>query len=424
MRRNLFSWLLYDAGNSFIEAAIGGMYLAQWVIIDNKFDDIWYGGTFAIATLLILITSPFLGAWSDKLGRRHPFIKVSTIFMIVFTALVLVVPLLGIHIKAKVFLILALALVIQYFFQISLIFYNTLLKKLATKNNMGRMSGLGQAFNNGGWIVAVGIMLPFSSGSIPFLSSFGRLGVFLPAFIIFIFLSAPLLFLYKEEYSSDETSNMSSGTLDIYKRAISGLKELLTTNKNGFVFLLAFCFVSDAILTIGLYFAVLMEVIYKIPDTQKFTIMVAMAFSQILGGYILGKVSDRTGPKKVAVIACLVLASVFSLVALSSQVYALYILAFVGGVGWAAFYVTTRVWLIRLSPEARLGEYFSFYTMFQRFSSVIGPLLWGATTLLLKDYGSLKYRGAVLMLALLSLIGAFLFSFVKEKKSGVDNISY
>jgi MFS family permease len=67
---NLISWLVYDAANSFLATAIGGFCLAQWVVLDNGFDDIWYGGTFTLATIFVLLTSPFWGAWSDRHGRE------------------------------------------------------------------------------------------------------------------------------------------------------------------------------------------------------------------------------------------------------------------------------------------------------------------------------------------------------------------
>ena len=50
---------------------------------------------------------------------------------------------------------------------------------------LGKISGLGQAFNNFGWIVAVAILLPFANGKITLLGSPGRTQVFLPAFILF-----------------------------------------------------------------------------------------------------------------------------------------------------------------------------------------------------------------------------------------------
>lgn len=57
-KRNLILRFLYDFGNSFFFLAIGAMFLAQWLIIDNKLPDIRYGASFSLATLLALITSP------------------------------------------------------------------------------------------------------------------------------------------------------------------------------------------------------------------------------------------------------------------------------------------------------------------------------------------------------------------------------
>jgi len=60
LRRNLITRFLYDFGNSFFIIAIGGLFFAQWIILDNKIPDIRYGGSFALATLLVLITAPLL----------------------------------------------------------------------------------------------------------------------------------------------------------------------------------------------------------------------------------------------------------------------------------------------------------------------------------------------------------------------------
>ncbi|MEI6775242.1 MAG: hypothetical protein WCL18_11225 [bacterium] len=74
LRKNLLCWIIYDFGNSFFTVAIGAMFLAQWIILDNKIADIWYGASFSLATLFVLICSPILGARSDRIGRRMPFI--------------------------------------------------------------------------------------------------------------------------------------------------------------------------------------------------------------------------------------------------------------------------------------------------------------------------------------------------------------
>jgi len=90
-RKNIVSWLVYDLGNSFFVTAISGLFLGQWLILDNKLDDIWYGAGFSIATIFVLISSPFLGAWSDRIGKRMPFLKWTTIGLFIFNGLVALV---------------------------------------------------------------------------------------------------------------------------------------------------------------------------------------------------------------------------------------------------------------------------------------------------------------------------------------------
>jgi hypothetical protein len=59
-RKNLLCRVIYDFGNSFFIVAIGAMFLAQRLIIDNKVPDIRYGASFSLATILVLFVSPFL----------------------------------------------------------------------------------------------------------------------------------------------------------------------------------------------------------------------------------------------------------------------------------------------------------------------------------------------------------------------------
>lgn len=425
MNKNIFSWIVYDVANSFLAVAIGGLFLGQWVILDNKLNDIWYGGVFALSTIILLLTSPFWGSWSDKLGKRLPFIRWLTLCLIALNGLMVFFVLSHLPAKTKVFIVLGMAVLLQYIYQISLIFYNSLLEKIATSNNRGRLSGLGEAFNNFGWIVATGFLMLFATNKIHLFGEPGRQQVFFPAFIIFIFLSLPMLFLFRETAIA-KTEKVSAG--GVYKKTIFGLKKLFKNNKNVFWFLIGFSLISDVILTAQLYFAVVMESLYKINDSQKFPILVLMFLVTIIASYILGRVSDKIGNKIIIMVSCLVLIGIFTLAFLSSAVFVLYLLAIFAGIGWAGYYVATRSLMIKISPPEELGEYFSFYSMFQRFASVVGPLVWGVVTILFRDYGSLKHRIAGLALVAIMIIGVFILRKVKEESSvpalGVGNINY
>ena len=414
MKKNLFAWLFYDVGNSFLMASLGGMYLAQWVVIDNKFDDIWYGGTFALATLLVLIFSPFLGAWSDGIGKRLPFIKWLTLAIILFAGLLAFTAISNIPVRLRVLTVLGLAVIVQCLYQMSLIFYNSLLETVSTEKNRGRVCGLGEAFNNIGWILATAVFLLFAEKKLTLIGEPGRAQVFLPAFLALVIFSLPLLFLFREK-PRIKTGFTKIGLAAIYKKTIGGFKKLFSRNKNVAIFLIGFSLVSDAILTFQLYFAITMESIYKMTDTNKFVILALMFFSLILASYFLGKLSDRIGSKKIIILSCVGLIIVFSIAFLSSNPITLWFVAVFAGVGWAGYYVGTRALMVKISPPAQLGEYFGLYSTFQRFASIFGPLIWGACTLLLKNEGVFKYRVAGLALAFVMLAGTILLFKVKEE---------
>lgn len=134
--------MIYDFGNSFITIAIGAMFLTQWLVIDNKIPDIRYGASFSLATLFVLILSPLLGARSDKIGRRMPFLTWSTIALIIVNAIMAIVALSAL--PNKVWVVLGLSIVIQFLYQISLIFYNALLRDVSREDNTAMISGIGE----------------------------------------------------------------------------------------------------------------------------------------------------------------------------------------------------------------------------------------------------------------------------------------
>lgn len=406
MNQNLLSWLLYDFGNSFLSVATGSLYFAQWVIIDNGFDDIWYGGAMVVATLLVLALSPLLGAWSDREKKRLPFLKWLTLLLIITNAFLVLIVNINFDQKVRVLGALSLFVFVQLFYQLSLIFYNALLEILSSEKSRGKISGLGLAFGNGGWIVATVLLLPFSQGKIKLLGIPGRTQVFLPAFLIFSFLTFPLLLGFREA---------SKAGHNLVGSGWGSLRKLLREDINTGYFLLGFCLISDAMLTVQMYFAVVMEKLFGIPDAQKIYIIGLMMLFTVLGNYFLGRWSDFVGAKTVVLASTFLLVISLFLAFLSSSPTFLYFLAAFLGLGYAGFSSASRALLIKISPKERLGSYFGFYSAFERFASIIGPLVWGVVTLLLKDFGNIKYRVAGFSLILLMIFGLFVLKNVKER---------
>lgn len=412
MSRNTFLWALYDFANTPLTAAIGGLYLAQWIILDNHIDDIWYGGVFTLSTILLLIVSPFLGAWSDKLGKRMPFIKWATIVFLVFGIILGIIAPSSLPAIPRVVLALILFFILQLAYQISLIFYDALLDKISTPKNIGKISGIGEAFGEAGWLLGPAMLLPFAIGTITLFGEPGRAQVFLPAVLALAVLGLPMIFWFKEPKTEVVKERVDFRV--IYDKTIHGFKSLLKRNKNITIFLISFMFISDAILTGSLYFAIYLDQMYHIADTQKFIFLALLEITAIPTAFIFGKMGDKLGIKKLLLVSCFNLVAVFILLSLSLPLFFVYLFGGLIGVGIGGFYTTSRALLIKISPAQQLGEYFGFFATFQRFASIIGPLTWGGITLLLKDYGIIRYQIAVLALAFLMIIGILFLVRVKE----------
>ncbi len=412
--KNVFLWALYNFANTPITIAMGGLFLAQWVVLDNKIDDIWYGGTFTLATILLLITSPFLGAWSDKTGRRMPFLKWSTYIQVIVGLTLGIVAVSGMASVPKVIIVLVLFFFLQYFYQISLIFYNALLDSLSKSSNIGRVSGITETFDNIGWLLGPAILLPFSLGYITFFGQPGRTQVFLPAVIIFMITGLPMIFWFKEQKLKNVSQKIDFK--DAYKETIDGFKMLIRKEKNVTRFLISFMLVSDALLTASLYFAIYLDRVFKISDIQKYLALALLEITVILSAYIAGKIADKIGNKKVLLLSCINLTLAYGLISVTSSLPLTYVLSAFVGLGYGGFYTVSRAMLIKISPSSKLGEYFGFYSTFQKFASIIGPLTWGAITLALKNYGVFRYRAGIFALSILMLIGTLLLIKVKEKR--------
>ncbi len=412
LKKNILTWFLYDTGNSPLTTALGGLFLAQWIVLDKGFDDIWYGGTFVASTIIVLILSPALGAWSDKIGVRMPFIKWITYLMYALTGILVFSMNLFSNSSNIVFFVLFLFLLLQTLYQFSLIFYNALLEKISNSKNRGYITGVGDMCGQIGWMVFLLISLLFTEGKVVLPGSPGRTQVFLPAFLMFIALSTPMLLAFRETTAS--TTSKKTNIKEVTVVTIKKIRDLFQKERNIGIFLLGFCFVSDALLTSQLYFAIVGGALFGVNDKTKTLLLMAMSIFNIIGSYLFGKLVDIFGTKRILVFSSISLAAVFGMFFLVPYNPVIYIIPVFGGLGWGGVYVASRALLVKLAPPQNLGEYFGLYSTFQKFASIVGPILWGATTLLLKDYGSIKYRAAGTVMLLLIIIGTILLKNVRE----------
>ena len=93
------------------------------------------------------------------------------------------------------------------------------------------------------------------------------------------------------------------------------------------------------------------------------------------------------------------------------------------GAGLGGVWTSDRVFMLRLSPPDKIGEFFGLYGIAGKFSAVTGPVLYGVivSTLLNAGWGPGAYQVGILSFLGLLLIGAALLRTVPEPRDDIPS---
>src|SRR3989344_3748713 len=275
-KKNIFLWTLYDFANSIV-MIVFFLYFSQWLVVDKGVSDFWYNMIFTIGSVLLLATAPILGSIADKNGEQHNYLnKITILTFLCFLGVSFVT----LFFSNQVFLAALFFLLANYLYQFSFVFYNALLHYIAPRELWGRISGIGQTGNLLGQIVGLLITLPLASGTVYLVGETGRAQTFLPATIIFFILALPMLLFFK--LPKQENIDYKISLKEEYKGQWKQFKELIS-DKNMKLFLLAFFFFNDAVITVSINFPLYLENVFGVSDKLKTILLGGTLITSIFG---------------------------------------------------------------------------------------------------------------------------------------------
>ena len=402
--RAVVSWVLYDLANTIFSMGVVSVYFSTWVrdeVGKNRADSV-YGVITAISMGLIFIASPLLGSMTDRAPRRMPFLVVSTLVCVGFTALL---ARFGFFATALCFVIANVA------YQAGLQFYDAMLPEVSHEGNRGKISGIGVGVGYLGSYIAVGLGMDavFGSSDKPFL--FTMIALF------FLLFALPCFIFVKERGNPNPREVFSLAMLR------ESTAETLRTIRSGrqypglVRFLVGRVFYTDPINTV---ISIMMLYTINVAEhtglthdegeaTGKLIMMTAISFA-VVGGFVWGWMVDRVGPKRTLNYVLYLWVGVFLLAAavgiLGLPLFTLYVVACSAGIALGGIWAADRPYMLRLTPPTRIGEFYGLYGMVGRFSAVIGPLIWAIVTgVTSKGFGLPAHVGeGIGVLVLLALI--------------------
>ncbi|OGJ42573.1 hypothetical protein A3B60_00655, partial [Candidatus Peregrinibacteria bacterium RIFCSPLOWO2_01_FULL_39_12] len=291
-KKDALSWAFFDFANSsyylLICSFVFPIYFKE-VIAGNNMGDFWWGFSISISILLGALFSPIIGAIADYDKKRKRKLIIFTVLSVIGTA--------SLYFTGSNTLLFASLIFIatNFFFEIALTIYNSLLPQVSTKETVGLISGLGWGLGYIGGIAAMLILQPLYDGGIE--NDFYKLTFPLTA-VFFLLFSIPVFIFIKEDTKTQTKKSFLSLIKIGCSRVFNTIKDI-RKHKDIAWFLLAFYFVNDALVTIFAFVPIYAK------TTLSFTvseITILLLLVQLIGfpaTLFFGWLSDKKGSKKI-----------------------------------------------------------------------------------------------------------------------------
>jgi len=395
--RAIASWAFYDFANTIFSMNVISLYFALWVTVDHGGQDIFYSGALSISMITVAVSAPIFGVISDQTGRRRFPLAFLTIMSVFATTLIGQTNLLWVG--------LLLFIIANYCYQSALIFYNGMLPNVAHHSSVGIVSGYGVSLGYLGSIVGLLIVEPFVANG-------GRSAAFLPTGILFLIFAIPCFIFVKD-------SNQNIFPVNIGQAFITLKKTIANASDNQILlsFFVVHFLVLDVVNTIIAFMSVYANKVIGLNDKQITSFLIFSTVFAMMGSLLIGWLIKHKGTIfSYWTVLCLWLTSLF-LIMVSSEETLFWVAGSLAGLGIGGVWVVSRTIVVELSPSEKIGEFFGLYSLTGKMASIIGPLLWGGIVWALQDTQTLKYRTAVGILFLITVIAVFLFNNLQKSFS-------
>ncbi len=417
-RRELRAWAMYDwavsAAQTTIMTAVFPIFFVK-VAAANLTEvqaSQWYANASTVGAIVIAILAPVLGALADFKAAKKRFLVAFMLIGIAATASMFFISRGEVLFAAMVF-VLSLGGAAG-----SMTFYESLLPHIASPAEMDRVSTAGYALGyiGGGVLLALNLAwisnpgafgLPSGDGLTPAQSSLPARLAFVSVAVWWLVFSIPLLRRVPEPprtIERDEHLTQNPFTV-AFMRLGETLREL-RGYKQAALAMLAFTIYNDGIQTI-----IKMASVYGteigIESSDLITAILLVQFIGIPFAFAFGALAGRIGTKRSIFIGLVVYAGICILGYFMTSAREFYLLAILVGMVQGGTQALSRSLFANMIPRHKSGEFFGFYSVFEKFGGILGPLVFA---IVIGQSGS--SRGAILSVIAFFVVGGALLLFV------------
>ena len=381
-RARVLSWALWDwasaAFNAVITTFVFTVYLTSDAFGPNATTSLSW--TIGAAGAIVAIFAPVSGQRADRGGTRVRWLRINTVVVtLAAAALFLVKP-------SEDYLWLGLLLlgVGNIAFELASVNYNAMLADVATKDNVGRVSGFGWGLGYvGGIVLLLIVYFGFVAPEVGLFGVTGQDGLDVRAAMLVCALwtavfSAPLLLTARDDVSRRglvKRQNLFAS----YREVFRSIRDLWRRDRRTVKFLLASAVFRDGLAGVFTFGGVIAAGTFGFSGGDVIIFGIVANLVAGVATIASGRLDDGVGPRLVILVSlCIMITSGLMIFLFHTGgvavfwVFGLLLASCVGPVQSAS-----RTFLARLIPPGLEGEVFGLYATTGRAVSFLAPWLFG-----------------------------------------------
>ena len=403
------SWALYDMANtSFAVVIITIIFpvyftniIVSQTIYAKNFGDMMWGLASGISMLFTSLCAPIFGAIADSTRSKSKFLTILTTACIFFCFLLYFLKQ-GMVVEAMILFIIA-----NFFYQTSMMFYNSFLPQLSTKNNIGKVSGFGFSFGYLGGFITLILIYPLIREGLE-IQNLGNIKLtFLITSLFFLIFSIPS-FIFLKDLPAHKIVEIKTSYVTYGFRKLANTLSNIKKHKNLLRFLVSYFLFSNAFSVLALYAAIYAKNTLNLSLLEITTLFILGQIPTIISSLFFGWLTDRIGPKttiNITLIIWIIIVLIASIITLKTAFYIVWILA---AIATGSTLIASRSLMTYLIPIDSEAEFFGFYAISGKFSSILGPIAFG-----LISYFTKSQRIALLSTLFFLIGGLIILQFIK-----------
>lgn len=405
----VISWALYDLANTsfavIIITIIFPVYFTSVIVTPGvypqNFGDLMWGIAGGVSMIITSFMAPVFGTIADTSRSKNKFLTALTLACIFFSSLLFFLKS-GMVAQAVILFIIA-----NVLYQTSMMFYNSFLPQLSSKENTGMISGFGFSVGYLGGLLILILIYPLVRGGLEPSNLLNIRITIIVTCLFFLVFSIPSFILLKDSPAVKIVSIKKSYISYGFKKLARTIKNI-KKHKNLMKFLIAYFLFSNAFSILAFYVAIYAKNTLNLGLLEITTLFILGNIPAIISSIFFGWLTDKIGPKKTITITLILWILIILMVTffdIKAVFYTGYILA---AICTGSTLIASRSLMTFLIPMDSEAEFFGFYAMSGKMSAIIGPIAFGVISYFTKS------QKLALLSTLFFLIGGFIImQFVK-----------